>query len=309
MTLRLVAGPAVEPITIAEAMRWGRISSSSQEPAPGAVTVALASPAVAGNVDNGAHRYLATFVTDSGETQAGTVSSAVTVADKTINGKVELTGIPLGGALVTSRKLYRTTAGGSTYLLLATLADNTTTVYTDNIADASLGAGAPSTNTTSDPMLAMMISAARGIAEARTGRKLITQTWEQVLDAFPTNEIKLDLMPIQSITSVSYYNVDGDLTVLSSSDYVLDPDTLPGWLLLADDAEWPSTNDTAQAVIIRMVVGYGATGASVPAEYRQWIAAQVAASFDNPSGLLAGNAQPLPFIDGLLDQFDIRMIA
>jgi hypothetical protein len=44
---------------------------------------------------------------------------------------------------VTSRKLYRTAAGGSTYLLAATIADNSTTTYTDSLVDGSLGAAAP----------------------------------------------------------------------------------------------------------------------------------------------------------------------
>src|SRR5262245_36044250 len=117
MTLRIITPPAIEPVKVREVMAWSRISTSAQEPAPPANTAALASPAAPGNVDNGAHRYLATFVTADGETQAGIVSEAVTVTNKSVNGKVELTGIALGGASVTSRKLYRTTAGGSTYLL------------------------------------------------------------------------------------------------------------------------------------------------------------------------------------------------
>ncbi len=236
-------------------------------------------------------------------------ASAVTVADKSVNGKVELTAIPLGGALVTSRKLYRTTAGGSTYLLLATLADNTTTTYTDNIADASLGAAAPSTNTTADPLLRMLISGARKVAEDRTGRALITQTWEQVLDAFPTSELELGMMPIQSITSVKYYDSAGVLQTLDAADYVLDTDTIPGWLLPAADVDWPATYDMAQAVVVRFVAGYGATGASVPSEIRMWISSQVAASYRNPTGLMEGKAQPLPFVDHLLDAYRIgRMV-
>ena len=39
----------------------------------------------------------------------------------------------------------RIISGGSTYYLLATIADNSTTIYTDNIADASLGAGSNGT--------------------------------------------------------------------------------------------------------------------------------------------------------------------
>lgn len=47
---------------------------------------------------------------------------------------------------ISTRKLYRTAAGGSTRKLLTTITDNTTTTYEDNIADASLGANAPTDN-------------------------------------------------------------------------------------------------------------------------------------------------------------------
>jgi uncharacterized phiE125 gp8 family phage protein len=307
MTLRIITAPAVEPVTAAEVKAWSRIDASGSEPAPGVITAALAAPPIAGNVDNGAHRYRATFVTADGETQAGTISAAVTVADKTVNGKVELTAIPLGGALVTARKIYRTVAAGSTYLLLATLADNTTTVYTDNIADASLGAGAPSVNTTSDPLLGMLIKAARGVAE-KPGYRFITQTWEQVYDKFPAREIKIGMLPIQSITSLKYYDAAGVLQTMSSADYVLDADTLPGWVLPAYGVSWPSTYDMAQAVIVRFVAGYGSAGLSVPAEIRMWISVQCAAAYDNPSGLMDGKAAALPFIDGLLDACRLRWL-
>lgn len=306
MTLRIITPPTVEPVTVAEVMAWSRIDQSGAEPAPGVITAALAGVPIAGNVENGAHRYLATFVTADGETQAGTISAAVTVADKTVNGKVELTAIPLGGSMVTSRKLYRTTAGGSSYLLLAMLADNTTTTYTDNIADASLGAAAPSTNTTADPMLRMLIASARKVAEDRTGRAFITQTWEQVLDTFPSSEVELGMLPIQSITSLKYYDSAGALQTLSAADYVLDVDTVPGLVRLAYGKSWPATYDMAQAVIVRFVTGYGSSGASVPNEIRMWICAQAAAAYRNPTGLLdMNNAAPLPYIDRLLDAYVI----
>jgi uncharacterized phiE125 gp8 family phage protein len=230
------------------------------------------------------------------------------VADKTVNGKVELTAIPLGGALVTSRKIYRTAAAGSAYLLLATLADNTTTVYTDNIADSALGAAAPSVNSTSDPLLTMLIKAARQVAENITGRGFITQTWEQVYDKFPAREIEIGMLPIQSITSLKYYDADGVLQTMDSADYVLDVDTLPGWVLPAYGVSWPSTYDSAQSVIVRFVAGYGGAGSSIPAEIRMWISAQCAAAYDNPSGLMDGKAAALRFIDGLLDAYRLRWL-
>jgi hypothetical protein len=60
---------------------------------------------------------------------------------------VNLTGLPLGDATVTGRKLYRTAAGGAVLKLLYTLADNTTTTFSDSSADSVLGAAAPVANT------------------------------------------------------------------------------------------------------------------------------------------------------------------
>lgn len=109
--------------------------------APGALTDALAG-AGAGNVDNGEHKYVVTFVTADGETVAGTVSGGVTVVDKTVNGQVALSAIPTGRAnTVKARKVYRSKVGDLTaFFLLTTISDNTTTTYTDNTADAGLGA-------------------------------------------------------------------------------------------------------------------------------------------------------------------------
>lgn len=57
--------------------------------------------------------------------------------------QVRVDGVAIGQAVVTSRKLYRSRPGAYTSKLLATVADNTTTSYTDNVADAALGAAPP----------------------------------------------------------------------------------------------------------------------------------------------------------------------
>lgn len=107
---------------------------------PTAAAAALAG-AGAGNVENGTHSYRVVFVSASGDSQAGTVSNTVTVVDKTANGKVSLTAIQVGPAGTTARKIYRTAAGNAVtgpWKLLTTIADNTTLIYEDNTADASL---------------------------------------------------------------------------------------------------------------------------------------------------------------------------
>ncbi len=267
---------------MAEVKAHLKLDSAVGEPVPSVITVALANPAIAGSVTAGAHRYLATFVTADGETNGGDISAIVTVADASTNGKVELTAIPTGGSAVTSRKLYRTTAGGSTFLYLATLSNNTATVYTDNIADGSLGAEVPSTNTTADPELVSWTTAARMFCERFTHRSLITTTWDLGLDAFPwyapagytteaqigANAIWLPQAPLQSVTSVSYVDTNGDTQVWSASNYTVDtpsgPTAGPGRVIPAWSLYYPVTRTVPNAVTVRFVAGYGAAG-TVPA--------------------------------------------
>lgn len=99
-----------------------------------------------GNIDNGNHRYVIEFVTDSGDDgETGNnqnYSNTITIADNTIAGKIEITNIPIGleGNIV-ARKIYRTKSTGSIFYLylLTIINDNITTSYIDNISDVNLG--------------------------------------------------------------------------------------------------------------------------------------------------------------------------
>lgn len=94
-----------------------------------------------GNVDAGDHIYKVTYVNEHGETELGAASNTVTTDATHL--QVDLSDIPVStSGSVTDRKIYRTKAGGSNYYLLTTIADNTTTTYTDNTADADLTGGA-----------------------------------------------------------------------------------------------------------------------------------------------------------------------
>lgn len=100
--------------------------------------------AVGSGVEIGAHTYVYTFVTDTGETIA---SPAISITVTAGNEQVDLTDISIGPSNCTARNVYRSEAGLSTPLkLLTVIADNTTTVFTDITADASLGADSPTVN-------------------------------------------------------------------------------------------------------------------------------------------------------------------
>jgi len=90
------------------------------------------------NLDSAAEYYYAVSY-DADTLINGAVSNTVTTDAS--NRKVTLSNIPLGPLGTTNRKLWRTEGDGSALKLLATIADNTTTTYADDIADGSLGAG------------------------------------------------------------------------------------------------------------------------------------------------------------------------
>lgn len=121
--------------------------NSPQIDAPGAL--AAADAGVAGNLD-GTYYYAVTFVSPNGETNFGPLTGPLVLA----NSQAALTAIPVSSdPSVTARNLYRTTgapANNDYVYFLAQIADNTTTTFTDNIADGSLGPDiAPSVNQTS----------------------------------------------------------------------------------------------------------------------------------------------------------------
>lgn len=109
---------------------------------PTAPTVAI--NATAGNL-NGTYEYRVTYLTASGETLASADSLAVNPASQQVN----LSAIPLGGPGTTGRRIYRDKNGAGTYRLVATIANNTATTYTDNITDAAVAASslAPTVDT------------------------------------------------------------------------------------------------------------------------------------------------------------------
>jgi hypothetical protein len=123
----------------ANALRLGTII-------PPAAPVAV--PGAPGNL-SGNYIYRVTFVTNSGETEAGEHSLVISVSGQ----QIIVNNIPISSnPAVTARKVYRSTGNDISIpiltKLLTTIADNTTTTYLDDSGDGLLGATEPSVNTT-----------------------------------------------------------------------------------------------------------------------------------------------------------------
>lgn len=109
----------------------------------GAATMTAVSQGTGGLT--GGYQYKLTAVNSAlVESDVGPVSPTFTAASATIG----VSAIPVMPQSfgVSSRRLYRTVAGGSVFKRIATLSDNTTTTYSDNTPDASLGVTAPADN-------------------------------------------------------------------------------------------------------------------------------------------------------------------
>lgn len=112
---------------------------------PPSTIIFLSGPGAGGSLSaSSAYLYSTTFVNAAGETTQGPTSGLSTgVADKSF----VLTNIPIGPTSTTSRKIYRTAGGGTQLKLLTTIANNLPASFNDTLADGSLGANVPTSNT------------------------------------------------------------------------------------------------------------------------------------------------------------------
>lgn len=152
--------------------------------------------------------------------------------------------------------------------------------------------------TDDDNLITGLITSARRAVETRLRQALITQTWVLYLDSFPsaggyynraireiwpslgglpsglgfypglipnsTGVIDIPRPPLQSITSVQYYDFSNTLQTVDPTLYnvslgVISPRIQPQYSHV-----WPISRPTIDSVQITFVAGYGSAAANVP---------------------------------------------
>lgn len=108
----------------------------------------------AGNL-NGTYYYIIVLITGWQENNGnfrvnGFCPSSESTVISVTNSQVNLTGIPTGKQGTIGRAIYRTKAGGASgsEQFAGIIWDNTTTSWTDNIADTAIGTGMPTSSST-----------------------------------------------------------------------------------------------------------------------------------------------------------------
>ena len=144
-----------------------------------------------------------------------------------------------------------------------------------------------------DALIARLVAAATDEAERQAARSLCTRTVDLVLDAWPVDGvIRLEYPPVQSITSVTYYDEDNDAAAMPATDYISILDVTPPIVMLAKNASWPSATLRAVAPIrVRYEAGYGAAAAVEP-RYKALVLGLIAVDYENREAISQqGNVQ------------------
>jgi uncharacterized phiE125 gp8 family phage protein len=98
------------------------------------------------------------------------------------------------------------------------------------------------------------------------GRALITQTWQRSFDGFPCGDtIRLPIGPLQAVTMIQYYDLDGSHLAFGTADWHAISDALGPCIKLADGAQWPNTFIRPDAVTVSWTCGYGDASTDIPA--------------------------------------------
>ena len=290
MTTRLVTAPAVEPVTLAEAKEHLRIDSGdfddnidvTQSIVPGEHAI-VASYGLEGSGVDVLNNGGTLVALNSGDCTGATVTVKIQESDD------DSTYTDWSGGAFTAVTAANDNAvqeiqytGIKQYIRAVATVASATAAF-----DVSVVEEAP--DTTDDDYITRLIKAARLLVEDFTNYKLITQTWEYMLDCFPYEDyIELPYPELQSVTSVLYYDTDETEATFSSADYHVDIYGIPGKIVLAYGDSWPSTTlRTVNGVVIKYVCGFG-LAADVGENYKTAIKMTMAEMYENREESITG---------------------
>jgi uncharacterized phiE125 gp8 family phage protein len=144
-----------------------------------------------------------------------------------------------------------------------------------------------------DELLGTLITAARLMIEAASGRLLIEQDWRIVLDVWPQGgEIRLPLSPLRSLTAARVHPAAGAAEIVASASLALAEGSDPPLIKVAGPV--PAPGRAYAAIEIDLVAGFGATRDAVPAPLRQAVLRLACRWFEHRGDVVSRDAVRLP---------------
>ncbi len=141
--------------------------------------------------------------------------------------------------------------------------------------------------TADDTLIADLIDAATTYFEEVCNRQLITATWVWTPERF-ARRLVMPRAPLQSVTTLKYYDSGGTQQTLSSAVYTVVTSVNPGYIVEAVNQTWPSLQGRPEAIEVTYKAGYGNAAANVPDEVRTCLLQLVDHFYHERSGVAIG---------------------
>ena len=151
------------------------------------------------------------------------------------------------------------------------------------------------TGTDDDLYLTALIGAAVAYVDATgvLGRAMITQSWAQWVPQSP-GWVRLAIGPVQSLTSVQYYDADGTLQTDTLGNFELWLDGDYHVCKPKTGFSWPSAQSRGDAIKIVYVTGFGDDDTDVPAGLRHALLMLVAHWYESREPVTDGQQYDTP---------------
>lgn len=159
------------------------------------------------------------------------------------------------------------------------------------------------TQSLQDDVITALITAARRYVESWTNRTLVTTTYEYYVEDFARcspQEIQIPKSTINSITSITYVDSNGDTQTLAASVYGFDNVSPINTVFLLPEQSWPDVQVQPNAVKITFPAGYG-LAAAVPEDIKTAIKMMVGLMYEHREAMQEAQLKENPAIMALLN--------
>ena len=149
-----------------------------------------------------------------------------------------------------------------------------------------------------DVMIHRLIAVAVAYTDVRgaLGQAMITQKWAQWMGPNPQQKVALVLGPVQSVTAIKYYDVDGVLQTDTLANYQTFGTDFTSTVGPKDGFSWPATQNRSDAIRIEYEIGFGNAISDVPQSIRHALMLLIGHWYDNRENELIGTiSKSIPF--------------
>lgn len=152
-------------------------------------------------------------------------------------------------------------------------------------------------HTDDDALITRLINVAVAYTDVKgaLGQAMITQKWGQWIAANPPQEVKLILGPVQGVTAIKYYDVDGVLQTDDYNNYDLFGTATYSTISPKTGFAWPTTQQRPDAIKIEYEIGFGDTTTDVPETIRHALMLLIGHWYDHRENTQMDELSNIPF--------------